>query len=149
MYLRLQIVDTETGNAIAALVAPAHMVTEETLSQWAEAVAQDADKRAGVAGLHEVRRAENQRVLELALKGLQGYTGGHGGNHTGKKPRGLCRQCGGEYPLTKDGYIAKHGKPYGRMHSKTRCAGSGKAPRNKHTGAITQQLALGEDNGSN
>jgi hypothetical protein len=134
MYLRLQIMDTQEGHAIAALVVPAHMVSPATAQQWAEHIAQDADARAGVPGLHSVRSAEAQRDLELALKGLKGVGAGGGGNR-GIKPKGVCMQCGGTYPLTKDGHIAKHGKPYGKLYSKIRCSGSGKPPSNKRAGA--------------
>lgn len=131
MFLRLQILDTETQTTVAAVIVPPHVVTAETARQWAEALAQDADKRAGVAGLHTVLNAEHIATMEKAAKGLRGSLPGMGGNRTGPKPRGRCAVCGGEYPLNKTGVIALHGKPYGKGYSKQRCAGSKKAPSAK------------------
>lgn len=130
MYKRVQVVNGDNV-AVCALVVNSNTVSDATLQQWAQAVAQLADKAAGVAGAHSVQNMETHAAAAAALTKLAGATGG-GGNH-GIKDKGRCPVCGRIYPLSsKTGKLAKHGKQYrinGRQSPKAaHCAGSGLKP---------------------
>jgi hypothetical protein len=94
-----------------------------TLAEWAKLLAEKADTATGEPGAHSITP-----VVPVGRRIRIPRSSGRDASNIGIKPRGICRKCGGEYPLNKDGLIAKHGKTYGIKAAK-RCPGSRMYPR--------------------
>lgn len=103
----IRVINTETKEVVVELRFPS-FVSFETAQRAAQILCESFDKKVGETALHAIGAAQHA-------------------NNIGRKPRGACTVCGGEFPLTADGRLSRHGKKYGEV-TKKHCTGSCRPP---------------------